>query len=524
MGSESVYLIVFDLSAMDDAVTAQQQYEHITKWAHIIAHQVPSTDDAYFRVLLVGTHLDTFPNNTLPPTTRSLVSREIRRLVVDMLDQHLMVPLGASQPFFAVGSEKRVGLDVLSKALRDAVRERTLPLEYVCAQDLLGRSARRNEIALMSSASQLDDLVLSRDPEVTLSALLPDTTSVRTGLVPYLECAADVLVCRENATSQTLCDSDTIVFDIPRLISAVELLCSVVMARWGRATSERALNMLDLVTDAGNVMDETRTEKVLEQLDEAFERPEEGFPREVAEWLVWTAAAAKAKTSALLAGADVTDHAAFMSCLEHLSLLHQHGDRLLMPMLLPETAAFVTISHAAPAELFLYQMVYDKSKTEWEMLPVSMATFHLVVVALWRASLPGSLIQATQRITNALTMDGCVPVRLRLNAKESFIRVELMLTDDNTHLVDDTITKVCSEVCESTRTLRWGWRGSPVVVPAHPYSPARPLFKPCDVATASPPDHYRQGATVASELSRYSGHTRVCNVELETWWIPAARK
>ena len=524
MGSESLYVIVFDLSVMRNTVTAERQYEHITKWAHIIAHQVPTVNNAYFRVILVGTHLDTFPDETVPTDLLTVISDKILRLVGYLLGSHLMRPTdGSNVPFFQVGSSTKVGLGALTQALHDSVRPRTLPLEYVCVQDLLGRAARQNAIPLLSRVAQLDTLELNRDPLITLSALLPDLSSVRTGLVPYLESAADIVVCREDVTGQTLCDSDTIVFDIPRLISAVELLCSVVMARWGWATSARAKEMLAKVIAAGHNVELQQTERVLKRLDASLKRAEEGFPREVAEWLVWTAAKTRS-SDPVLVGADVTDTAAFMSCLAHLNLLHCHKDRLLMPMLLPETASFAT-SPTAPstAEVFLYQMI-ETASGDWEALPVSLATFHLVVVALWRASLPDSPIQATQRCTNAMTMDGCVPVRLRLNTEETFIRVEL-LKDTPAKTVEMTWARLTEQVCESTQSLRWGWRGCAVVVPAHPFptvdDESRPLFEPDKVAAR--PMHYREIATVESELARWTGEPS-CNASLKQWWVKKPRK
>ena len=521
MGSESAYLLVFDLSVMNDPVKAQRQYEHLSKWAHIIAHQVPSTDDSYFRVLIVGTHVDTFPNNTVPVDLLAAVSDQVFHLVGLQLGDHLMQPADSALPFFQVGSSKKVGFSALTQALHVAPRRRKLPMEYVCAQDLLGRAARLNEIPLLSSVEHLDTLQLSTEPPVMLTDLMPDGAKVRAELVPYLESAADIVVCRQDATAQSLDEKDTIVFDIPRLISAVELLCSVVMARWERAGSERAKEMLTKVTQAGRSVDVKRTERLLVSLDESKTRSEAGFCREVAEWLVWTAAKTKSSGDPVLAGADVTDVSAFMACLEHLSLVHAHHDHLLIPMLLPESAPFVANAPPAPAVLFLYQMTHNADTGKWEELPVSLATFHLVVVALWRACPLDIHIEATQRCTNALTMDGCESVRLRLNSNESFIRLEML--GEKAIKCERTWTRLVETVCESTRSLRWGWRGRAVVVPAHPFAlavgethPLHPLFAPKSVAER--PEDYRDAEVVNAELKRFDGQKRMCNLKLKRWW------
>ena len=443
MGSESVYVLVFDLSVMNITLLAQRQYEHLTKWAHIIAHQVPTTDESYFRVIIVGTHVDTFPNNTVPADLLLFISGEILRLVGSALDNHLVMPPDAPDvAFFQVGSRARLGLSAVSTAMYKAVRNRKLPLELVAAQDLIGRWARLGNVQLMSSVNELKSLELNNTPHITLGGMMPTADAIRDGLVPYLESAADILVCRADATSQRVCDTDTIVFDVPRLIGALELMCSVVMAQWGRAKSKRALAMLREVKAAGNACDLLRTTRLLAELTAAQCESECGFPAEVAEWLVWTAARSQSKTLfvapseaapkslsllrkisrklwppkpeliPLLAGADVTDVPAFMLCLERLSLALRRGKQLVVPMLLPAHAPFLDAPVSLPAQVFLYQFNHA------ELLPVSLATFHLLMVALWRESLSTVPIRATQRCTDAMTMEGCIPLRLRLNANE----------------------------------------------------------------------------------------------------------
>ena len=155
----------------------------------------------------------------------------------------------------------------------------------------------------------------------------------------------------------------------------------------------------------------------------------------------------------------------------------------------------------------------------WEELPVPLATFYSVVVALWRKCLPGSPIDATQRCTNFLTMNGCAPMRLRLNYGESFIRVELQ--SDESRKCEMTLATL-QTLCESTDTQRWGWRGKFVAVPAHPHQPegsaARPLFPPEHVALNCEP--FRERNTVQEELSRVPENTQLqCNISLSRWWV-----
>jgi hypothetical protein len=168
--------------------------------------------------------------------------------------------------------------------------------------------------------------------------------------------------------------------------------------------------------------------------------------------------------------------------------------------------------------VFLYQFIHA------ELLPVSLATFHLLMVALWRESLLNSPIRATQRCTDAMTMEGCIPLRLRLNANESFVRIEL--TDDSDAVrVQRTLERICVAVCNGTRSLRWGWRGTPVLVPAHPFKTNAPLFSPADVAQAS--EAHRRPDVVGAELVAHAGGARVCNERLEQWWVatqPQGRK
>ena len=510
MGNESVYVVVFDLSVMGFSCQAQRQYDTVSKWAHLIAHQVPTTQSSHFRVLIVGTHIDTFTDDTVPCDLLQLVAREMRRLVVPVLGPHLIRPPSTpSVPFFQVGSAKGLGLAAVSTALHSAVRPRPVPLEYVCAQDLIGRWARMGNVQLMCPVQELPTLELNDAPRITLGDLMPDTTALHDGVIPYLENSADILVSRVDRA--TLADSDMVVFDVPRLIAALELLCSVVMARWGRAKSERARGMLAQVEEAGCAKDLNRTERLLSALDAARGRPEAGFPFDVAQWLVWEAAAPLAKTQPLLAGADVVDPAAFLRTLEHLSLVFRHDDRLLVPMLLPDNAPFVEQAVDRPAQLFLYQMVGGA------VLPVSLATFHLLVVALWRESVGNAAIQATQRCTNVLLMkgNGMVPVRLRLNTGEAFVRVELY-ADTPAENVRDTVDALIERVCSSTVSLRWGWRrGRAVVVPAHPFDMTRPLFEAEHVAGA--PEEYREVGRVNLELMTHAGE-RQCNERLELWW------
>ena len=523
MSSKSAYLLVFDLSVMHDPDQAQRQYAYLAKWAHAIAHQnLSSNEDDSFHVIVVGTHLDRFPDDTVPPALLEEVSNNVRRLVGVQLGDHMMLPAGPAPtlvPFFQVGSVKRIGLRALSQALHDAgVRQlRAVPLEYVCVQDLLGRAARLGEIPLVSTVAGFHSLKLSSEPEIRVSDLMPDSAEVSTKLLWYLEDAADILVCRENSLSRKVKRTDTIVLDVPRLIAVVELLCSVVMARWEQVESERARNMLAKVIEAGNAIDLPRTERLLKALDNSRTRADKGIPREVAEWLVWTAASTNSSNDPLLAGARVDDVPVLMQSLERLSLVYAHDQRLLAPMLLPETAA---VAPAAPAELavlFVYQM--SKIVDGWEELPVPLATFHLVMVALWRKCLPGSPIDATQRCTNFLTMNGCAPMRLRLNYGESFIRVELQ--SDESRKCEMTLATL-QTLCESTDTQRWGWRGKFVAVPAHPHQPegiaARPLFPPEHVALNCEP--FRERNTVQEELSRVPEKTQLqCNISLSRWWV-----
>jgi hypothetical protein len=202
-----------------------------------------------------------------------------------------------------------------------------------------------------------------------------------------------------------------------------------------------------------------------------------------------------------------------MLSLERLSLALRRDDRLFVPMLLPHHAAFLDIPVTVPAQLFLYQFVDD------ELLPVSLATFHLLMVALWRTSLRGSPIRATQRCTNAMTMAGCAPVRLRLNASESFVRIDVM-DDSDAEQVQRTLEQICAKVCEQTRSLRWGWRGTPVVVPAHPHNSESPLFPAKKVACT--PAHYQRMESVRAEMAAHPGE-RVCNERLEEWWVVTQR-
>ena len=520
MGSESAYILVFDLSVMNDATQAQRQYEHLSKWAHLIAHQVPETLTSYFRVLIVGTHLDTFPDDTAPSSLLRTVSKEIDRVVGPVLGNHLILPESGRTPFFQVGSAKGIGLRELSEGMHAAVRGRRLPLEYVCAQDLVGRWSRMGRIELLSSVADLPSVVLSETtPVITVGSLVPDEHALRTGLVPYLEEAADVLVCREDSSARGVSASDTIVFDVPRLIAVVELLCSVVMAQWERATSDRALDMLDLVKAAGRRLDNKKTLKLFAELDEARQRSEEGFPVGVALWLVWTAAAREAKGEPLLAGADVPDGLTLFSALERLSLVFQHNTRLLVPMLLPEHAPFVEKATAAPVQVMLYQVVKDEEDTH-SVLPVSLATFHLVVVALWRETMKVCAIRATQRCTDKLVMGGCAPVRLRLNVGEDFIRVEVFDDGGPPERVVATLHRVSTGVCDQTRSLRWGWRGVPVLVPASPMKPSLPLFRPLEVAAS--PEVYREEGTLGAVL--HSKEPRECNKKLEEWWTKRVGK
>ena len=166
----------------------------------------------------------------------------------------------------------------------------------------------------------------------------------------------------------------------------------------------------------------------------------------------------------------------------------------------------------------------ETDKNDLTILPVSLATFHLVMVSLWRASIAGSVIEATQRCTNALTMDGCVPLRLRLNSNESFVRVELTAGAPAKE-VEATWTKLCESVCHQTRTLKWGWRGRAVVVPVHPFPASNgtqcPLFDPDLVAKQL--EYCRHAATVRSELARHSGQKVQYNVNLESWWVKQQR-
>ena len=515
MGSESAYILVFDLSVMDDPPEAQRQYEHLSKWAHLIAHQVPESLSSYFRVLIVGTHLDTFPHDTAPSALLRAVSKEIRRVVGPLLGKHLILPGSGRTPFFQVGSAKGIGLPELSQGMHAAVRSLTVPLEYVCAQDLVGRWARMDRIELLSSVGDLPRVVLNDAPPITIGSLFPDEHILRTGLVPYLEEAADVLVCREDSSARRVSASDTIVFDAPRLIAAVELLCSVVLAQWEKVTSERVLNMLDLVTVAGERLDTEKTLKLLAELDKARQRSEEGFPCEVALWLVWTAAAREAKGEPLLAGANVPNCDALLSALERLSLVFRHDTRLLVPMLLPDHAPLVERATPATVQVMLYQVVNEEEDTP-SVLPVSLATFHLVVVALWRASPQPSEIRATQRCTDILLFDGCVPLRVLLNEREVSIRVEMWDEGFSPEQVMATLDLV-STLCEQTRSRRWGWRGVPILVPVSPFDVGVPMFSPMAVALA--PDSYHQKSAVDQKTAIHPGETRLCNENLEAWWI-----
>ena len=173
---------------------------------------MPESLSSYFRVLIVGTHVDVFPDDTVPRALLRTVSREVGRLVGPVLGNHLIQPSSGRVPFFQVGSAKRIGLRALSEGMHAAVRARTLPLEYVCAQDLMGRWARMGRIELLSPVTDLVGVVLSETtPVITVGSLVADEQALRTGLVPYLEEAADVLVCRADSSVRRVSASDTIV-------------------------------------------------------------------------------------------------------------------------------------------------------------------------------------------------------------------------------------------------------------------------------------------------------------------------
>ena len=100
---------------------------------------------------------------------------------------------------------------------------------------------------------------------MTLADCVPNKLELNDGVLPFLENAADVVMCGRGADA-------LIIFNVPQLVASVELLCACVLAQWAgpnRSISRRAKSMLRAITATCNVEDAPRCERLVWALRDA---------------------------------------------------------------------------------------------------------------------------------------------------------------------------------------------------------------------------------------------------------------
>ena len=114
---------------MQDTVQAERQYTAVTKWANTIS-QVSSptatTTAPTFRVMIIGTHVDKFPDNCVPSPLREHIAESLLHLVGPHLGNHLIRPDNSTVPYFEVSSVDGTGLTDVSASIRGQVGVCTL--------------------------------------------------------------------------------------------------------------------------------------------------------------------------------------------------------------------------------------------------------------------------------------------------------------------------------------------------------------------------------------------------------------